>query len=96
MAEETKVKKAEKAAAPASAKVAVKKSDEKQGFFKRVAKWFRDMKSELKKVVWPTPKQTGKGTLVAIVMIVLCSIVLWGFDTAASSVIEALINIFAG
>ena len=95
MAEEKNVKKAEKTAAPATAKVAVKKTDEKLGFFKRVAKWFRDMKSELKKVVWPTPKQTMKGTAVAVVMMVVCAIVLWGFDSAAQAVVKALINIFA-
>ena len=53
------------------------------------------MKSELKKVVWPTPKQTLKGSLVAIIMIVVCAIVLWGFDSAAQAVVKALINIFA-
>ena len=85
----------EKKSAPASAKVAVKKTDEKLSFFQRVKKWFRDMKSELKKVVWPTPKQTAKGTLVAVVMIVVCAIVLWAFDSAAQAVVKALINIFA-
>jgi len=78
-----------------TAKVAVKKTDEKAGFFQRVKKWFRDMKSELKKVVWPTPKQTMKGTAVAIVMIVVCAIVLWAFDSAAQAVVKALISIFA-
>ena len=76
-------------------KVAVKKTDEKLGFFARVKKWFRDMKSELKKVVWPTPKQTAKNTVVAVVMIVICAIVLWGFDSAAQATVKALINIFA-
>ena len=76
-------------------KVAVKKTTEKQGFFKRVGKWFRDMKSELKKVVWPTPKQTAKNTFVAVVMIVICAVVLWGFDSAAQATVKALINIFA-
>lgn len=82
------------AAAPATAKVAVKKTEEKLGFFKRVAKWFRDMKSELKKVVWPSAKQTTKSSAVAIGMIVLCAVVLWGFDSAAQAVVKALINIF--
>lgn len=36
---------------------AVKKVDTKLGFGGRTKKWFREMKSELKKVVWPTPKQ---------------------------------------
>lgn len=84
----------EKKAAP-QPKVAVKKTDEKLKFFARVKKWFRDMKSELKKVVWPTPKQTAKNTGVALVVIVVCAIVLWGFDSAAQATVKALINIFA-
>ncbi len=83
----------EKKAAPQ--KVAVKKTEEKLKFFQRVKKWFRDMKSELKKVVWPTPKQTAKNTGVALVVIIVCAIVLWGFDSAAQATVKALINIFA-
>ena len=83
----------EKKAAPQ--KVAVKKTDEKLSFVQRVKKWFRDMKSELKKVVWPTPKQTAKNTGVALVVIIICAIVLWGFDSAAQATVRALIDIFA-
>ncbi len=90
MAEEKKT-----TGAPATAKVAVKKTSEKLGFGQRIKKWFRDMKSELKKVVWPTRKQTVKNTGVAVAMIVVCSIVLWGFDSAAQALVKALINIFA-
>ena len=43
MAEEKKVTNA----APAKAAVAVKKDDTKPGFFARVGKWFREMKSDL-------------------------------------------------
>ena len=84
-----------KAVAPQAAKQAVKKTDEKLKFFQRVKKWFRDMKSELKKVVWPTPKQTAKNVGVAIVVIVVCAVVLWAFDSAAQATVKALINIFA-
>ena len=83
----------EKKAAPQ--KVAVKKTTEKLGFFQRVKKWFRDMKSELKKVVWPTPKQTAKSTGVALIVIAVCAVVLWGFDSVADATVKALINIFA-
>ena len=83
----------EKKAAPQ--KVAVKKTTEKMKLTQRVGKWFRDMKSELKKVVWPTPKQTAKNTGVALVVIVLCAVVLWGFDNIAQAVVRALIDIFA-
>lgn len=83
------------ASAPATAKEAVKNTEQKPGFFKRVGKWFRDMKSELKKVVWPTPKQTAKNTGVAVFMIVVCALVMWAFDSAAQAVVKALIDIFA-
>ena len=88
MAEEKKVN-----AAPAKAVTAVKKDDAKPGFFKRVAKWFREMKSELKKVVWPTGKQLLNNTVVSVVVMVASAIVLWGFDMLASGLVHALINI---
>ena len=88
MAEEKKTN-----AAPAKAVTAVKKDDTKPGFFKRVAKWFREMKSELKKVVWPTPKQLLNNTVVSVVVMVASAIVLWGFDMLASGLVHALINI---
>ena len=88
MAEEKKV-----TAAPAKAVTAVKKDDAKPGFFKRVAKWFREMKSELKKVVWPTGKQLFNNTLISVIVMVASAIVLWGFDLLASGLVHALINI---
>ena len=88
MAEEKKTN-----AAPAKAVTAVKKDDTKPGFFKRAAKWFREMKSELKKVVWPTSKQVGKNTLVALVMMALSAIVLGGFDWLAGAAVNALITL---
>ena len=88
MAEEKKMN-----AAPAKAVTAVKKDDAKPGFFKRVAKWFREMKSELKKVVWPTGKQLLNNTVVSVVVMVASAIVLWGFDMLASGLVHALINI---
>ena len=42
------------------------------------------MKSELKKVVWPTRKQVANNSLVAIVVIVVFAVVVWGFDQIAS------------
>ena len=88
MAEEKKTN-----AAPAKAVTAVKKDDTKPGFFKRVAKWFREMKSELKKVIWPTGKQLLNNTVVSVVVMVASAIVLWGFDMLASGLVHALINI---
>ena len=88
MAEEKKTN-----AAPAKAVTAVKKEETKLGFFKRVAKWFREMKSELKKVIWPTGKQLFNNTLISVIVMVASAIVLWVFDMGASGLVHALINL---
>ena len=67
MAEEKKVNNA----APAKAAVAVKKDDTKPGFFARAGKWFREMKSELKKVIWPTPQVLAKNTGISVAVMVV-------------------------
>ena len=51
------------------------------------------MRSELKKVVWPTPRQFGKNTGVALGMMALSAIVLWGFDSLASALVSALLKL---
>jgi preprotein translocase subunit SecE len=66
----------------------------KKSFFARIGDWFRGMKSELKKVVWPTPKQTMNNTLVVIVSIVVSAIVIGAVDLLASSFVDVLINLF--
>ena len=82
---ETQVEKAEK---PAKAAKPAKK---KLGFFGKVARWFREMKSELKKVQWPTWKQTWNNTLTVIVCVILVGIFLWIFDWVAREIISALL-----
>ena len=88
MAEEKKAK-----STPAKAVTAVKKDDAKPGFFKRVAKWFREMKSELKKVVWPTKKQLFTNTGVSLAVMISSAIVIWGFDKIASMLVNGLIRL---
>ena len=38
--------------------------------------FFQGMKSELKKVVWPSARQTSKNTLVTIVFVIIISLIL--------------------
>lgn len=73
----------------------VKKAEkgEKKKLGERLSQWFRDLKAELKKVVWPTPKQTANNTLVALVVIVAAAIVLWGFDKLADLFVQTMINL---
>ena len=82
-----------KPGAPQAKGNAVKRSNEKPKFTERVKRWFREMRSELKKVVWPTPKQVSKNTLVALVVMAASAIVLGGFDWLASAAVNALITL---
>ena len=78
---------------PAKAVTAVKKDDTKPGFFKRVAKWFREMKSELKKVVWPTRKQLVNNTVVSVVVMLISALGVWGFDQIARLLVQGLLGL---
>ena len=88
MAEETKTN-----SASAKAVTAVKKDDKKPGLFKRIAKWFREMKSELKKVIWPTPKQLMKNSGVSLAVMIASAVVIWGFDQLAQALVRALLTL---
>ena len=71
-----------------------KKSDKnaKPGFFARAGKWFRDMKSELKKVQWPTRKQTINNTLIVIACVIVVGIFIGLFDLVAQEGIRLLLG----
>ncbi len=88
MAEEKKTN-----AAPAKAVTAVKKEDANPGFFERAKKWFREMKSELKKVVWPTKKALRNNTLVSVGMMLVSAVVVWGFDQIAQMVVRLIFRL---
>ena len=79
--------------APAKAVTAVKKDDTKPGFFQRIGKWFREMKSELKKVIWPTRQQLTKNSLISVGVMVVAAVVIWGFDELAQMLVRALITL---
>ena len=80
-------------AAPTKAVTAVKKDDTKPGFFKRIGKWFHEMKSELKKVIWPTRQQLTKNSLISVGVMVVAAVVIWGFDELAQMLVRALITL---
>ena len=70
----------------------------KENWFKRtwgkVRKYFRELRSELKKVVWPTPKQVLKNTLIVVVCILVVGAFIWLFDFVSHIGIDALISAF--
>ena len=57
-------------------------------------KWFREMKSELKKVVWPDGKTTLKNTLTVLAVSLAIGAMIWIFDAVAIQAVRFLINLF--
>ena len=88
-AKETKPAKADKEKAKAKAD-----KEKKPGVGKRIARFFRELRSELKKVSWPTRADTLKKTGIVIVCVIVGGIIVWIFDGIASSVIDALLSLF--
>jgi len=72
---------------------AVKKDDTKPGFFQRVGKWFREMKSELKKVIWPNGKTLFNNTAISVGVMLASAVVLWCFDELAQMLVRALFTL---
>jgi preprotein translocase subunit SecE len=57
-----------------------------------VGQFLRESRSELKKVTWPTPKQTLASTSVVIVVVVVVSLVLGMFDFGLTRIIRLILG----
>ena len=72
----------------------------KQNWFKRffggIARYFRELRSELNKFVWPTPNQVLKNTLIVLACVLVVGAFIWVFDFVANEGIMALIKAFKG
>ena len=72
-----------------------KKSEKssKPSFFQRAVKWLKELKGDLKKVQWPTKKQTINNTLVVIACVIVVGLFIWIFDFIAGGAIKGLISL---
>lgn len=52
----------------------------KPGFFSRISRSFRDMKGEMKKVVWPNKKQIINNTLIVLAFVAVSGVFISGLD----------------
>ena len=67
--------------------------DKKKG---GIGKFFRELRAELKKVVWPTRQQVVNNTGVVLVVMTVVGLFLFAVDTGLSYGIRALIGLGAG
>lgn len=88
MAEQEKNTPAEKKQAEKPAKV------KKPSVFARMGKWFRELKSECKKIVWPTRQQTVNNTAVVIAACAVVGVFIWVLDAIFQFGISSLLSFF--
>ena len=69
----------------------------KENWFKRtwgkICKYFRELKSELKKVVWSTAKLVLKNTLIVVACVLVIGVFVWAFDFVAQALVTGLIDL---
>ncbi len=94
MSEQEKRDNAPKESVSSEKKAKAPKEKKKEKRPNRVLRWLKDLKGELKKVTWPSLKDTVKNVGVVIVCVILVGIFIWAFDYLARAVIQALFALF--
>ena len=76
---------------------AKKKPDKKPFFLVRIAKgfarWFRELKGEAKKVVWPTGKQVVNNTIIVIIAVLLVAAYVGILDVAFGTIRDFIVQL---
>ena len=68
-------------------------AQKKPGLIERVKRFFRDVKGECKKVVWPSKKQTMNNTGIVIVVMVISAAFVGCLDIVTSQLIKLFLNL---
>jgi preprotein translocase subunit SecE len=71
----------------------VKKTNAFIGFFKKLAKFFRDCKGEIKKIVWPTTQSVFKNMGVVLVTIIILGVFIFCLDTVFMKLLSLVMNV---
>ena len=57
-------------------------------------RWFREMRSELKKVVWPDKQTVAKNTGTVLLCSLIIGACIWIFDFGAMSLVQFILQMF--
>ena len=57
-------------------------------------KWFREMRSELKKVVWPDRKTVMKNTGTVLLCSLAIGVCIWIFDFVMVTAVQMILSLF--
>ena len=63
-----------------------------KNFFKGIGKYFKDTKSELKKVVWPSKADIKTNTVVVLVTVAIAAVVMIALDAVFGGILGLIIG----
>lgn len=66
--------------------------DTKNKDVKNKRHFFKDFKAELKKVIWPTPKQVVNNTIAVLVIVIITALIVFVLDTCFNFINSKGIN----
>ena len=65
---------------------------QKPNFIGKSLQFLREVKAELKKVTWPSRKQTIGSTIVVVILVTIVSMFLWLVDSLLSNIILRIMH----
>ena len=68
-------------------------AEKKTNIFKSIGRFFRECKSEIKKIVWPTPKAVFKNTGVVLIVIIIIGLFIFGLDTGLLNLLGTFMSV---
>ena len=52
----------------------------KPNFFAKIANYFKEVKAEMKKVVWPSFAKVRQNTIIVLIYVLIVGLVIWALD----------------
>ena len=71
--------------------MAMSNREEKEKFASKVKNYFKGVRSELKKVNWPTKKELTNYTIVVFTTTLALTIVIWGLDLVFKGLLSVIV-----
>lgn len=65
---------------------------QKQNFIGKSIQFLREVKAELKKVTWPSRKQTVGSTIVVVILVMIVSTFLWLVDSFLANIVMRIMQ----
>lgn len=72
--------------------IEVKASKDKKTILQKVVLFFRDNKSEVKKIVWPSFRDVMKNTITVLVMCLIIGLLIWGIDLGLGKLLDFILK----